>query len=73
VSVDMSYAENAIEPEKSGILRDRRPSMKPHNSSRPARPSGSSNLARAPSALIFSSRNMPFLKRARNYRPLRRE
>jgi hypothetical protein len=73
VSVDMNYAENAIEPDKPGILRDRRRSMKPPNSSHPARPSGSSNLARVPSALIFSSRNMPRLKRARNYRPLHRE
>ena len=55
----MNYVENAIEPDKPGILRDRRRSMKPPNSSHPARPSGSSNLARAPSALIFSSRNMP--------------
>jgi hypothetical protein len=65
VFVDMSYAENAIEPNKPGILRDRRPSTKLPNSSHPARPSGSSNLARAPTALTFSSRNMPRPKRAR--------
>jgi hypothetical protein len=29
----MNYAENAIEPDKPGILRDRRRSMKPPNSS----------------------------------------
>jgi hypothetical protein len=36
VSVD-SYAENAIEPDKPGKLRNRHPSMNPPNSSHPAR------------------------------------
>jgi len=49
----MNYAENAIEPDRPGILRDRRRSMKPPNSSHPARPSGSSNLARGAQCADF--------------------
>jgi hypothetical protein len=41
----MNYVENAIEPDKPGILRDRRRSMKPPNSSHPATCRASSERA----------------------------
>ena len=57
VFADMNYAASAIEIRKRGILRDCRPTRRP-NPPHGARPSEPSDLARAPSVLIFSFHNM---------------